>query len=432
MKLNIVCAHTKVGELSYNPSDETFSFSYEESWMETGFVLSPHIRFDTLPSSSTLKKFFANLLPEGRGLEDLSRYFQISKSNIFGLIEKLSFDTAGALFFSTNDHIDQQTNLRPVSLEELQERIIQRRVQSITVWDGRPRLSLAGIQDKLPILFHEGQFGFGEGDLCSTHILKFDTQNEHYTVLNEYLSMQLAYAAGIQTAEVELLRFNDEAVLSVKRFDRRYVSETLVERLHIVDGCQMLDLSPSEKYERPYGSQRDVQHYRSEANFKNLFALANKCSVPALATQQMIRWALFNLIIGNYDAHAKNISFFITKSKIDLAPFYDLLNVSLYPQFAQDYSMAFGDTFEPDNLTTYDLAEFCHVCTIKPKLLVQEFRKIAKALSSTLSSDTFPSLSINEEEKAFVFAYINSVSTSLKRVERIIDDLSEVYQNHFS
>lgn len=432
MKLNLYCAHTKVGELSYNLNDETFVFSYTEPWQLNGFLLSPHIRFDIPPSSSALKKFFANLLPEGRGLEDLSRYFQISKSNIFGLIEKLSFDTAGALFFSTNDHIDQQTNLRPVSLEELQERIIQRRVQSITIWDGRPRLSLAGIQDKLPILFHEGQFGFGEGDLCSTHILKFDTQNEHHTVLNEYLSMNLAKAAGIQTAEVELLRFNDEAVLSVKRFDRRYVSDTLVERLHIVDGCQMLDLSPSEKYERPYGSQRDVQHYRSEANFKNLFALTNKCSIPALAMQQMIRWSLFNLIIGNYDAHAKNISFFITKSKIDLAPFYDLLNVSLYPQFAQDYSMAFGDTFEPDNLTTYDLAEFCHACTIKPKLLVQEFRKISKALSSTLSSDIFPSLSITEEEKSFVFAYTESVSTSLKRVERIIDDLSEVYQNHFS
>ncbi|HZF70024.1 HipA domain-containing protein, partial [Sulfuricurvum sp.] len=413
MKLNIFCAHTKVGELFYNPSDETFSFSYEETWIEKGFVLSPHIRFDTLPSSSTLKKFFANLLPEGKGLEELSRYFQISKSNIFGLIEKLSFDTAGALFFSTNDHIDQQTNLRPVSLEELQERIIQRRTQSITVWDGRPRLSLAGIQDKLPILFHEGEFGFGEGDLCSTHILKFDTKNEHNTVLNEYLSMQLAKVAGIQTAEVELLRFNDEAVLLVKRFDRRYVSDTLVERLHIVDGCQMLDLSPSEKYERPYGSQRDVQHYRSEANFKNLFALANRCSIPALATQQMIRWSLFNLIIGNYDAHAKNISFFITKSKIDLTPFYDLLNVSLYPQFAQDYSMAFGDTFEPDNLTTYDLAEFCHVCTIKPKLLIQEFRKIAKALNSALASDTFTSFSLNEGEKTFILSYTESVSKSL-------------------
>jgi serine/threonine-protein kinase HipA len=244
--------------------------------------------------------------------------------------------------------------------------------------------------------------------------------------------MTLAKSAEIQTADVELLRFKDEAVLSVKRFDRRYVGDTLVERLHIIDGCQMLDLSPSEKYERPYGSQRDVQHYRSDSNFKNIFALANRCSIPALATQQMIRWSLFNLIIGNYDAHAKNISFFITKSKIDLAPFYDLLNVSLYPQFAQDYSMAFGDTFEPDHLTSYDLADFCHTCTIKPKLLVQEFHKIAKALNSILASDTFDSVCINEEEKAFVFTYTESVSRSLKRLKPIIDDLIEVYQNHFS
>ena len=43
-----------------------------------------------------------------------------------------------------------------------------------------------------------------------------------------------------------------------------------------------------------------------------------------------MRWFVFNYLIGNSDAHAKNIAFLVSPGRIDLAPAYDLLSVRPY------------------------------------------------------------------------------------------------------
>lgn len=43
---------------------------------------------------------------------------------------------------------------------------------------------------------------------------------------------------------------------------------------------------------------------------------------------------MFNYLIGNSDAHAKNLSFVVSPGRIDLAPAYDLLSVRAY---GEDY-----------------------------------------------------------------------------------------------
>jgi serine/threonine-protein kinase HipA len=63
--------------------------------------------------------------------------------------------------------------------------------------------------------------------------------------------MKLALRIKLPVARVRLKRFG-EPVLLVKRFDRQLTEEG-VERLHVIDGCQMLDLPPTYKYERPFG-----------------------------------------------------------------------------------------------------------------------------------------------------------------------------------
>lgn len=429
--LNIFALGSMVGELSYDSENETFSLTYSDNWKTNGFALSPHLPFDTALSSSVIKKFFANLLPEGKGLEDLSIYFHVSKSNIFGLIERLSFETAGALVFSNEPTLSLMTHFRTISTEELTKRIVQRSSQSIIVWDGKPRLSLAGVQDKLPIIVRERCFGLGEGDLCSTHIMKFDTVQSHHIALNEFFSITLACAIGLGVAEVELRRFGSEPVLLVKRFDRRIHSEILTERLHIIDGAQMLNLFPFEKYERPFGSGRDVSLYREGASLSKLFSLASQCSVPALTTLKILQWVIFNLLISNYDAHAKNISFFITKGKIELAPFYDLLNVSLYPAFAQEFSMAIGDTFDPKKLGAYDLAQFCDECSINPKLMVQETTKLSKKLHQALNTFDFSLYCTNESEYEFADTFKQNIFHTVKSFEKLIPNILSAFKTHF-
>jgi len=429
--LNIFAFGSVVGELGFDSEDETFSLHYSDEWRSNGFALSPHLALDTALSSSVIKKFFANLLPEGKGLEDLSVYFHVSKSNIFGLIEKLSFETAGALVFSNGPTLSLETHFRPITTEELTMRIAQRSSQSIIVWDDKPRLSLAGVQDKLPIIVREGEFGLGGGDLCSTHIMKFDTVQSHHIALNEFFSIILAGAIGLDVAEAELRRFGNEPVLLVKRFDRRIHSQHLIKRLHIIDGCQMLNLFPFEKYERPFGSGRDVSHYREGASLSKLFSLASQCSVPALTTMKILQWVLFNLLISNYDAHAKNISFFVSKGKIELAPFYDLLNVSLYPSFAQEFSMAIGDTFNPKELGAYDLAHVCDECSIHPKLMVQEITKLSKKLREALNTFEFSLYCTNKSEHEFADTFKKNILHTIEVFQGLSPDILSAYKTHF-
>lgn len=115
------------------------------------------------------------------------------------------------------------------------------------------RFSVAGVQEKLLVLIRpDGAMGFGEGELASTHLLKFGKDPEMHLVLNEYLCMRLARAVGLPVADVALERFG-EPVLAVRRFDRQWQGDRVL-RLHIIDGCQLLDLPPKFKYERPFPS----------------------------------------------------------------------------------------------------------------------------------------------------------------------------------
>lgn len=101
------------------------------------------------------------------------------------------------------------------------------------------------------------------------------------------------------------------------------------------------------KYERNFGSGRDVKDIREGVSFQRLMLHKNSMQVPALFIQQFIDWSLINLCLGNSDAYGKNISFFIDAARnLSLTPFYDIVNIHLYPHYAHELAMAFGDEFE--------------------------------------------------------------------------------------
>lgn len=45
---------------------------------------------------------------------------------------------------------------------------------------------------------------------------------------------------------------------------------------------------------------------------------------------------MFNILVGNSDAHLKNLSFMVSHEGVQLAPFYDLLSVATYDTRAFD------------------------------------------------------------------------------------------------
>ena len=67
---------------------------------------------------------------------------------------------------------------------------------------------------------------------------------------------------------------------------------------------------------------------------------------PIVAANAVVQWVAFNYLIGNLDAHAKNIAFLMRGQKAAVAPFYDMLCVEAYlPR--QTMSMAIAGENKP-------------------------------------------------------------------------------------
>jgi serine/threonine-protein kinase HipA len=385
--LAVYLSNKQIAELSL--IDDKLYWHYGQEWQQTGYPLSPHLSLNNTIPSENVQRFLRNLMPEGNGFDELLRSFHLSKYNTFGLIKALGQDIPGALIIlPPQEMIHDEPLFRPITDAELEERLEKREVYSLIIWDAKPRLSSAGVQDKINVLINEqGQLGFGEGSLCSTHILKFEKQQLSHLVLNEFLTMQLAKECGLIVADVKLRRYGNYSTLLVDRFDRKFISMESIKRHHIIDGCQALNLPPEYKYERIFGSGRGVAHIRDGASYEKIFQFANRCVNPSVTKLRILDWALFNALVFNCDVHGKNISFFVDNDGIRLAPYYDLVNIKMYPEFEQEMAMAFGDEFNGDEITAYHLADFAECCQINRMLVARRLKTLANKLSLVLKNE---------------------------------------------
>jgi len=404
--------------------NDKLNWTYRQTWQDTGYAISPHLPLQGDISSINVQRFLRNLLPEGQGLDELVRYFHLSRFNTFGLVKALGKDMPGALVLLASQQLPPESGtFRLLTHDEMEQRLDSRDEFSLLLWDGKPRLSVAGVQDKINVVMNwEGQLGLGDGTLCSTHILKFEKQRYSHLVLNEYITMQLAKQCGLQVANVKLLYFGKHPALLVERFDRKLLPSSEVQRRHIIDGCQALNLSPDEKYERQFGSGRDVAHIRDGASFIKLFDFANLCTNPALTKQQMLDWALFNLLIFNFDAHGKNISFFVGQKGISLSPFYDLVNIKMYPDFDHEMAMGLGDAFDSDSVYAYQLADFADSCKLPRTLLATRLRLLIKKLIVAVDIEIKQVVS-TEEEKEYLRHYQSMICERCKYFLSQIDEI---------
>ena len=155
--------------------------------------------------------------------------------------------------------------------------------------------------------------------------------------------MSLAARLGLATAPVSILRVPDP-VLVIERFDRARVPYG-VRKIHIIDGCQALNLPVSYKYERNFGSGPDVRNIREGVSFARLFSTVDYTVAKAVTHLALVRWALFQFLLGNSDAHGKNVSFFCRPEGLALAAFYDLVSTVQYEGLDHELAMAYGDEF---------------------------------------------------------------------------------------
>lgn len=306
-----------------------WSFQYASAWLDNplGFALSPHLPLTTDPildgaSQRPVQWYFDNLLPEEGQRVLLAGDAKLDAADAFGLLACYGSESAGSVTLLSPDAGPQAVEpLRPLPDDVLEARIRQLPKAPLT-HAAIKRMSLAGAQHKLAVVLQDGALFEPAGATPSTHILKPDHPDEDYrhSAINEWFVMRLAKRLGLDVPDAHR-RYVPSAVYLIDRFDRVPGAQGW-QRRHVIDACQVLGLDRSFKY--------------SQGSMESLAALANACRSPAVARARLFGWLVFNALVGNSDAHLKNLSFMVSHEGIQLAPFYDLLSVASYDTPAFD------------------------------------------------------------------------------------------------
>lgn len=345
MNLLDVYLHDKLTGTLERLGQGRLRFTYEPTWVERNgqpLSLSLPVREEPYEDESA-RPFFAGLLPEGEFLRSVARSFAVSAGNAFVLLSEIAGECAGAVSLAVSG-ASPPTRSNPRWLDgDLLDRLIEELPERPLTFeeDGDDevlRLSLAGAQEKLPVLFERDRVGITRGNPPSTHIIKLPDRRFDDFVANEHFCMCLARAAGLTAARTSArVTSGGSEFLLVERYDR-IESTDRTTRLHQEDFCQALGFVPEMKYQAEGGPD-------AAACAK---LIRRESSVPARDLAVFGDALIFNWIIGNHDAHSKNYSYLLEgDGSPRMAPLYDLMCTTVYPRTTRKLAMKIGKQNKP-------------------------------------------------------------------------------------
>ena len=334
-ELFVYLADRRVGRLM-RKENGNLQFRYDAGWSGPPLSHALPVQPEAHPHAVT-RAVFGGLLLEGEGRGVLARALGLSAANDFGLLEEVGGDCAGAITLLPNDAgpsiAAEPPALRPLDSEALDALLRSLPQRPLAAGDG-VRLSLAGAQPKLPVVLDDaGRAALpGNAATATTHILKPEPERFPGLVDNESFCMALARACGLAAAETRaVVTSSGLRVLVVERYDRDLTSEP-IRRLHQEDLCQALGVPSDRKYQAEGGPAiADV-----------VTVIRQATGVPAQELPRFVRAVIFNWLIGNCDAHAKNYSLLYDAGPATLAPLYDLVSTVDYPQLTTRLAMTIG------------------------------------------------------------------------------------------
>jgi len=401
--LNVWHELRQVGQLWRNTAG-AIGFRYDHAWISGGgFAVSrslPLLAGEFAPEAGVAHRFFANLLPEGAVREHIVRDLKLPNTD-FDLLRAIGGECAGALSILPVDRQPSgQWQYRALTEKDLAD-LAARRGQIYAAWpaDERPRLSLAGAQDKCPVLLRDDRYFLPQGEAPSSHILKFELADYRHLPAYETFTIHLAAAIGLPVVDISLRSVGQTRYAQITRYDRQWDERGEVRRLHQEDFCQALGYGHEKKYQE-HGGPSFAQCYR---------LVQDASSEPAIDAQHLLRWQIFNVLAGNSDGHAKNLSLLhLTDDATRLAPFYDLVCTRAIERI--DYHLAFdvGGERNPSVITPARWEALAKQCDVRPQFLGNLVRETAAALQERLGP-------VREEFESRYGAY-----PALQRIERIV------------
>ena len=313
------------------------------------FPLSVTMPLRTEPyPSEVISPWLANLLPEEEQLQVLTRSLGLDQADVLAVLSEIGGDTAGALSFGepTDRSSWAYTPLTTFYDTEDPQEALVRHFEDLgrrpfLVGEEGVRQSLAGGQKKsalavldadgVPVLRLPGTndaLAIPRNGAPSTLIVKPDNPNLPGITENEVWCLRMAQVVGIEAAQATILQASQRTAICVLRYDRRLGRGGQLQRVHQEDFAQANGYPPVRKYER--GTLRGL-------DLKTLLETGRHVSAQdALALLDQV---IFNILVANTDAHAKNYSLILpVAGSPHLAPLYDVSSVLSWPHVVQSFA----------------------------------------------------------------------------------------------
>ncbi len=380
-KLNVYLNQKLTGELSVdNHGDMCFIYdSHYLSSHNSPLSRSLPLRRDVYLAKQCIP-FFSGLLPEANMRTTIAKKLGISEKNDFALLNAIGGECAGAIaLLPQKMHLEQLSpDYKLLNEQQLIEILKTMHQRPMIVGEDGIRLSLAGAQDKLPVAVIEDKIAIPINGAPSTHILKPINQDFHSLIENECFCLNLAKKIGLNAVEAAIYHADNIPYLLVKRYDR-ITTPKGIQRLHQEDFCQAMGITTARKYQREGGPK-----------ISECFNLVRSASsTPIFDIKQLLQGILFNLIIGNNDAHGKNFSLLYQEKQTRLAPFYDIISTIFYPDLASKMAMKIGSKYDFKTLFPRHITQMAKEATLSPSLVQKELLNLIHKVQNNISESQF-------------------------------------------
>jgi serine/threonine-protein kinase HipA len=406
--MNLYCDEKLVGSMRPYFAKWRLEFSRNPA-----VPLSPHFQCvkGVVLESEAVNSFFINYLPEEPYAQHVAARIKPYPRSMEDWFTALGQELTGAYALTPFSATLSSAQYIDLPYEKLVEGMKSSRLRAdamaFTLADvsALPRLSLAGAQDKFALWFDPrakgdaSRFKIPNGRAASTHIFKPDSTDARYPLLpaNEYACAQLARAVGLSVANTTVMTIGGVRTLVSERFDRQRRGQQ-VRRIHQIDMCQLLNLPR----ERKYGS------HNAGIDTEDFFKACDHLTVPALARRAHLRAWLFNFLIGNQDAHAKNYSF-LYQNGWQTAPLYDLLCVVPYlPE--QTLSMGLLGEYRPGWFERAHWLELARLAGVTAAYLAAEVIDMVQRVQAAASPLTkLLRAQLTDDELGFLSERVNPI-----------------------
>lgn len=378
-RLVVYLNNSPVGELAQNASG-LMQFTYRADWLS---------RKDSMPLSRSLpledvtfkgkqaRSFFAGILPEEGPRQRIAEVLGISNQNDFAMLERIGGECAGAVCLlpeGVPPPALHEKLLRELNADELEKMISELPRRPLLAGESGLRLSLAGAQDKIAVTVQGANIALPLGNTPSTHIIKPEPDRFPGLAVTELLCMKLARAIGLNVPDTSLLQVGNKPCMLVQRYDRAVMAGGFVSRIHQEDFCQALGYPPEHKYQQEGGPL-----------VRDCIALLREWStVPALDIPVFLDGLIFNMLIGNADAHGKNYSLLYQNGERRIAPFYDLVCTLSWPELSKTPAMKIGRSETIESITAVHWKKMAEESKIGWPMVRDRIQQISQTVADNI------------------------------------------------